>query len=216
LAVPEAQREALADLQARLGQRLRGPRWAGPGSHHVTLAFLGDVNEAGRDCAFRAADSLARLKPLAVRFSGLAGFPPHGPFRVLTLGLDDAADKFAGVPSSEAGVDADVPAGEGSSPLLDCWTRLNEALRAAELRHGIEPLNAEYPSGRPFRPHVTLARVGAATVDRREWQSYAPLAAPLVEAPFEISECIVYESKLAKEGASYVVLRSVALRGAEV
>ena len=201
LAVPEAQRLALADLQARIGQRMRGPRWAGPGSHHVTLAFLGDVNEVGRDCAFRAADSLARLKPVGVRFAGLSGFPPHGPFRVLALGLEDAAA------SGEA-------AGEGS-PLMECWTRLNEALRAAELRHGIEPLNAEYPSGRPFRPHVTLARVGAATVDRREWHSYAPLAAPLLEAPFEISECIVYESKPAKEGASYLPLHSVALGSAE-
>ncbi len=201
LALPERVGRGLDELEAGLRQRLRGLRWTGPGSHHITLAFLGDVNQAGVDCAFHAARALACLRPLDCRFRGLAGFPSRGPYSVLTLALAD-----------EAGYGS---ADSGKGRLHRAWERLNQALRAAELRHGIEPLNEDYSGGKPFHPHVTLARSREEPLARSRWEALAPLADGLVGEAFRIDECAVFESVLSPAGPSYRVLESVKLAGTE-
>jgi 2'-5' RNA ligase len=203
LTLPPSVLDALAALEESMRQRLRGPRWAGTGSHHVTLAFLGDVNDSGRDCAYHAARAMAALRPLKARFGPPGGFPPRGPYKVLVLPLDDAEP---GGPGDEE---------EGAGRLHGAWVRLNEALRSAELRHGIEHLNEEYPSGKPFKPHVTLARARLEPVGRKAWDACAPLAEGIAEAAFEISACTVYESRLGREGAEYHPLETVKFSGSE-
>jgi 2'-5' RNA ligase len=203
LSLPAPVLYALTALEESMRQKLRGPRWAGAGSHHITLAFLGDVNDSGRDCAYHAARAMASLRPLKARFGPPGGFPSHGPYKVLVLPLDDAEP---GSPGAEA---------SGIGRLHGAWVRLNEALRSAELRHGIEHLNEEYPSGKPFRPHVTLARARLEPVGRKAWDACAPLAAGIAEAAFEISACTVYESRVGREGAEYLPLETVRLSGSE-
>lgn len=52
---------------------LKGARWIDPANYHVTLRFIGDVDERTAD---EAADALGRIErePLTIRLSGLDSF----------------------------------------------------------------------------------------------------------------------------------------------
>ncbi len=217
LSLPDSVLRAVAAFEDVMRGRLRGLRWAGMGSHHVTLAFLGDINGSGIDCAAHAIRAMSALRPLSVRFGPPGGFPPHGPYKVIMLPLGDAAEPGLALLGAEArSGEAEGPREErGPGRLHGAWIRLNEALRAAELRHGIERLNEEYPSGKPFRPHATLARAHADPVPRKALAEFAPLASGLVESPFLIDACTVYESRPGRDGAEYVPLETARLAGTE-
>jgi 2'-5' RNA ligase len=202
LTLPEEIKAELEIAQAAMRDLLPEARWTKREGHHITLAFLGDVNKAGLDCAFHAANSLAGFGPIPLRFSGLVGFPPHPPYRVLTIGLTDIGPEEMG--SGAAGAD-------GPSRLEQANTKLNESLRNAELRHGLPPLNEEYPSGRPFHPHVTLARMSVNSIEKRLMREFAGRRQAGLEAAFRITTCTVYESRTASEGAEYHPLLEVDL-----
>jgi len=91
LSLPDSVLRAVAALEDVMRGRLKGPRWAGTGSHHVTLAFLGDINGSGIECAAHAVRAMSAMRPLSVRFGPPGGFPPHGPYKVIMLPLGDAA-----------------------------------------------------------------------------------------------------------------------------
>ena len=103
-------------------------RWASPQSWHVTLAFLGEVNEqtAGR-LATRLERAAARHPGVGLRTAGGGAFPTAPRARVLWTGIRGDAQALGKIARSVA--------------------------RAAE-KAGVPPLDA----GRPFRPHITLAR----------------------------------------------------------
>jgi RNA 2',3'-cyclic 3'-phosphodiesterase len=81
-ALREAQR-----LQASLGERVGGVRWARPETLHLTVHFFGNVDD------LRAATAVDAVVPVAsdmprfeVELGHLGAFPPHGTPRVLWLG----------------------------------------------------------------------------------------------------------------------------------
>lgn len=107
-------------------------RWAGPEQLHVTLAFLAAVPERRLDDLLERLDrAAARRPPFSVRVAGGGAFPHPDRARVLWAGLD-----------------LDEPA----AVELD---RLATGARAAASRAGV-PVD-----GQRFRPHLTLARLGA-------------------------------------------------------
>jgi 2'-5' RNA ligase len=78
----------LAREIARLGRALPGVRWADPAGLHLTLAFLGELDDE-RLAAVRAAAEQAApaVKPFALEIAGLGSFgPAHAP-RVIWAGL---------------------------------------------------------------------------------------------------------------------------------
>src|SRR5215471_7113932 len=86
LDLPDAVREALAATAAELGRVSRSVRPTAPDQMHVTLKFLGEIDQE------KAAAVAVRLRALAVpalrlQVAGLGRFPPHGPPRVLWAGL---------------------------------------------------------------------------------------------------------------------------------
>lgn len=83
LALPEAHRHRLS----LVGRGIEGARWVAPQNLHITLRFIGEVDE---DVAENIAEALDRIRaaPFTVTLKGLGAFghPPHA----LWVGVDDA------------------------------------------------------------------------------------------------------------------------------
>jgi 2'-5' RNA ligase len=139
LALSDALRREVAALSERLAGSTSGWRFVPDSAVHLTLRFLGDVDEI-RDRSSRDAWRVAAAESAAFsyRLEGLGVFPERGRPRILWAGV------------------AEPGAGGGFSALAG---RLELAARAA----GFEP------EERPFHPHWTLARAlrnGRATPPR--------------------------------------------------
>jgi 2'-5' RNA ligase len=136
-----------------MGGDVAGARWLRAESLHVTLAFLGSVEEA--EPVIEALGSVYSA-PARVSLDVRRAFPSANRARVL------------------------VHAG-GADPAL-------EALHARVCR----ALAGHYePDDRPFRPHVTLARLKSAdAAEVRRW-----LHAPAVPVAFEARELVLFESR---------------------
>jgi 2'-5' RNA ligase len=86
--IPEATRRAVGKLIARLTPLCATARWSKPEAMHVTLKFIGEVEETS--CGpIRAALAGVRLSaPVGIKFRGLGFFPnPRHP-RVLWAGVE--------------------------------------------------------------------------------------------------------------------------------
>lgn len=83
-------RQRLAAAQERLRGSVSGVKWVEPGILHLTLKFLGEIDEGAVDgVAGAMADAAAGVSPFEVRVAGLGAFPPHGAPRVVWAGLAD-------------------------------------------------------------------------------------------------------------------------------
>lgn len=94
-------RHAIASLQTRLKATLGGERsavkWIRPEHMHLTLAFLGELDEALARSVVEAIGQPVQAEPFALVFGGLGLFPPAGAPRVLWLGLTAGARAVVGV-----------------------------------------------------------------------------------------------------------------------
>jgi len=129
--LPEPVRDSLAQAQQKLRPILGSMRWASPGSMHLTIRFLGEMDEV-QTGALSAALKTSLKPPAApgcdVHVRGLGVFPQVKRPRILWAGL------------------VDEPPGS--------LARLHAAVELAVSAAG---LPAE---DRPFHPHLTLARAG--------------------------------------------------------
>ena len=131
VAVPGHAADELDGAVAPLRQSWPALRWTGRDAWHVTLAFLGEVNETvSARLEPRLERAAARHPRLAVSLGGAGAFPGAGRARVLWTGVQ-------GEPRSLVALAASVAAG---------------ARRA-----GAPPAE----EGRRFQPHLTLARCRA-------------------------------------------------------
>jgi 2'-5' RNA ligase len=94
----EAARVSIAAEQARLA-RLRGLegsslKWVRPEHMHVTLAFLGEVDESRAAAAIDLMRAPMCGQPFVIVFSGLGVFPPRGAPRALWIGIRDGAQEI--------------------------------------------------------------------------------------------------------------------------
>lgn len=193
LPLPQAAREALAAARDML--RAEAPRltWVGEDSWHITLAFLGDQGEAGLAAAQAG---LARLEAQGLevprlQLARLLSFPSRGPWRVLAAGI--AHPESLGV----------------------VYTALNLALAEEGRKRGLEPLNPEWEgqgskAGRPWKPHVTLARnrPQGLGLPSRTCLSRAGdiLEEASVEGGWPLEAALLYKSELRPGGAVYTGL----------
>src|SRR5438445_7102590 len=84
-------RVAIAGEQQRLkrilGEDARATlKWVRPEHMHLTLAFLGEVDEGRSQALVEAMREPIPRPQAAIAFGGIGLFPPHGPPRVLWLG----------------------------------------------------------------------------------------------------------------------------------
>lgn len=159
--------EAFADEVACLARRLRATcegRFVPPESHHLTLAFLGEVGESETRLAMGAIDeACAAMGPVPLASCGLGTF---GRSRDVTLWLGiEPADELMAL--------------------------------AARLREGLASRGLAF-DGKPFLPHVTLARRV-----RMPRGALPDLAFPL---PDEATRVTLFRSYLEPSGARYKAL----------
>jgi RNA 2',3'-cyclic 3'-phosphodiesterase len=93
-------REAAAaigeSLRRELGQRVDA-RWVPPENLHITLWFLGEVDESRVESTMDALTRRFDEAAFDVEIAGLGAFPPSGPPRVLWLGVTSGANPLARV-----------------------------------------------------------------------------------------------------------------------
>ncbi|MGH9867548.1 MAG: RNA 2',3'-cyclic phosphodiesterase [Candidatus Polarisedimenticolia bacterium] len=129
--LPVTVRDSLVQAQQKLRPLLGSMRWASPGSMHLTIRFLGELDEGQvgpLSAALRGSLTPPAVQGCDVQVRGLGVFPHVKRPRVLWAGL------------------VDEPPGS--------LARLHAAVESAVSAAG---LPAE---DRPFHPHLTLARPG--------------------------------------------------------
>lgn len=178
LAVPgdPAWKESARAFCAESRPELPPASWTKPESWHLTLRFLGEVEEAA---AVRFADAIAgaagALEEAALLPGGPVVFPPAGRPRVIGIGF-----------APGAGLDA-----------------LAEVARAAEsAARGIGCA----PEDRPFRPHVTLARLRTPW-NGRSIEAFRAAAAAWPFPEWRVSAVVLYSSRLLPSGAVHAPIR---------
>lgn len=184
----ELKRQIL-ELQTDLRQRvpdLKGVSWVQPEGIHLTLRFLGDIEDSQIKSLQEALQAAAAsVGPFSLAVRGLGAFPTAQRARVLWIGL-------GGTPGVQAGADAGT-----------------EALRTVQAATEEGVVKLGFPrEERPFTPHLTMARV-------REREAAGPLAA-LVLAERErfigqltAGSVALIKSELRPTGAIYTSLVEV-------
>ena len=182
VALPETVRASLEGVQAALRKSFAGARWVRPEGIHLTLRFLGEIDEAlvnavGSDLRVLAMRS---GPPFSLAVGGVGFFPQRASPRVVWVGLRNPAD--------DPGALARLAALQAS---------IEETARRAGLS----------PETRAFHPHLTLARL-----DERGPRSFSDpgnLGEDLGRLP--VASVRLMRSVLKPSGAVYDVLQEHSL-----
>lgn len=90
----KARAAAIADaLRDKLGRRVQA-RWIAPGNLHITLWFIGEVNDDRAAAIVRAIETPFPVPAFDLELRGLGAFPPSGPPRVFWIGVGDGQDSM--------------------------------------------------------------------------------------------------------------------------
>jgi len=83
-----AVQDTVNSLRRRIGETL-GARWVAPVSMHLTVRFIGHVADDRVPPILDALSPPLELAPFDVALGDCGVFPPHGPPRVLWIGVTD-------------------------------------------------------------------------------------------------------------------------------
>jgi 2'-5' RNA ligase len=99
--MPSAIKDLAWSHASRLRDRVPGARWVPRDNYHVTVKFLGRVEDADvASVSAAAAQAASSMVAFEVRIGALGAFPSARRARVIWLGLSDAAGGFAAVASA--------------------------------------------------------------------------------------------------------------------
>ena len=172
LDIDEASLRAIGDLSRRLASSKERPSakmsFSDPAQMHVTVQFLGDIEDARAPEFVAVAADLAYLGAPRALLDDPTAFPSALRARTIVVPLEDPDGALA---------------------------RLAAEVASRTLALGI-PREA-----RPYRPHVTLARVRSGPTDARAW-----LAKERVPASLKLSAFALYRSDAAPTGTKYTSL----------
>lgn len=171
--------DAVEHLDAFLDvRRDAGPfRWTDAEQFHLTLAFLGHVPEYAVDeLDERLTAAAAKRHGFVARLAGGGAFPDAAKAKVLWVGVDVEG------PSSNP-ASAEQTSARNEPHELE---RLSRGAKAAASTSGIEV------DGARFRPHVTVARIGAP----REVSNWVRLLDAYQGPRFEVAEIELVASHL--------------------
>ncbi len=179
-------RTYLAREIARLSRALPSVRWTNPESLHLTLAFLGELDDERLALVEAAAREAARaVKPFTLHVAGLGTFGrPYAPSVVW------------------AGVSGNV------RRLIALHVALAAELEARGFPHEARPFSPHLTLAR-LRAPLTAPELGRLT------SLLGPTAkdSPQAEVPIPVDHIDVMKSELLRPAARYTCLRSVALDG---
>lgn len=92
----DAVREHVAEVVDALGAIGGGVRWTRPENLHITLKFIGEMDDAAAD-GLRASLRALRMPPMLLRCDRLLFFPPRGGGRIVAAGVGGDAAALAEV-----------------------------------------------------------------------------------------------------------------------
>jgi 2'-5' RNA ligase len=208
--LPDAVRQAIAAEQQRIVgagvagapginiARSGGVRCVRPDHLHVTLAFIGDVDEARAAAIVEASSAPLAAAPFDVAFGAAGVFPPRGAPRVLWLGLTSGAAEVGRVQRLVAARLAAIGIALEKRPFhphvtLARWRRGGRTGRGRRPSRG-NPGTAENPESPDGVSRTSHAR--RAIDGRRE----APVARLAVDA------VTLFQSRLSPAGSAYAPL----------
>lgn len=175
--LPAELRDGLRALIDELREEIRGARWVRPEGIHLTLRFLGETQESSLPSLSRELKraALGATAPFEITVGGLGVFPERGRPRVLWVGLDE-------------------PGGH----LERLHARIAEAVASA----GVTDSKKE---SRPFRPHLTLARMTEGGPPRGWVEAIETRQGRAVLQPgsFGVTSVCMMQSLLRPAGAEY-------------
>jgi 2'-5' RNA ligase len=167
---------SLLQIQVRLQERYPGFRWSREENLHITLAFLGEMDEEGAALLKEAVqETLQNMAPFSISAGKIITLPPRGTVQVLALDIDG-----------------------GKQDVRNLAAGFEKKLAARGEQAGY---SFRKPETRPYTPHITLARRGRAAVtvsgDERNWS---------IPAQGMIRQVTVFKSDLYREGPRYTAL----------
>jgi len=116
----EACRRRLARAVELLRPMAGGVRWVSAESMHLTLKFIGEVDELAIPGAIDALGPAAEgAEPFTMRVAGVSGFPSRGRPRVIHVGIEEPGRALTAL---QAAVEAAVAEELGVSPERRRWT----------------------------------------------------------------------------------------------
>lgn len=101
--LPEHVRQAAASVAADLRHDIRRAaprtvaRWVPAGNLHITVWFLGEVQDADTEALIRALKEPLGTGPVPLEIAGAGAFPPSGPPRATWLGLTEGVSGLVAV-----------------------------------------------------------------------------------------------------------------------
>jgi 2'-5' RNA ligase len=178
-------RESLAGVQKRLIPAGKGVKWVRPEAIHLTLKFLGNIDEAQVEPVSEAmAQAAASCPPLRLRLKGVGAFPGVSRPRVVWVGV----------------VGDTQPLGALQRDLEARLARLGfEPEARAFSPHLTVGRVRDFPSSGRGKSPLAEAIVALSGLELEE---------------FEAGELILFRSELRPGGAVYTRLRQAALAGA--
>lgn len=177
--VPESLGVKLTRLQSLVAAGVPGIRWSTVSPFHITLAFLGDVDNSELNAVCLAVGQAAKgHPPLELRLEGLGVFPNPQKARTLWVGLT----------------------GEGRSPLVDLQKSIATAVGAAGYPPDDQVFQPHITIGRVSRGPRPASELTSALNHYRTWSAGSftlrevvtfastltrdgPVYAPLARAP---------------------------------
>lgn len=177
------------ECQERLKEAGGGIKWVDVGNIHITLKFLGYVEEKhlsqAKDIIKR---SVQGIKPFSLRFKGIGGFPRFQRPRVVFIMAEESVSASGGPGDKK----------------MSCLATMN-----SRLEEGFQSLGIE-KEDRPYEAHLTLGRVKSPhNVERlvRLMEEYR-------EEPFGeelVSRVLLMHSQLTPQGPIYTRLEEFLL-----
>jgi len=94
--LPESIIGELSLMQQRLKACGKGVRWANPEGIHLTLKFLGNVNEEDLDAVAETVRLAGKsFQPIPIRVTGIGAFPNFNRPRVYWVGIEEESGEMA-------------------------------------------------------------------------------------------------------------------------
>ncbi|RJP19233.1 MAG: RNA 2',3'-cyclic phosphodiesterase [Candidatus Omnitrophota bacterium] len=107
-----AVRDAILRFQKEQDQKIHNIRWTKPDNIHLTLKFLGEVEDQTAETLAQILPPVARqFSPFPLEIAGIGTFPPRGPLSILWMGVKKGLSSLTALEAQirQAMEAADIP-----------------------------------------------------------------------------------------------------------
>ncbi|MDI6601148.1 MAG: RNA 2',3'-cyclic phosphodiesterase [Thermoanaerobacteraceae bacterium] len=92
---PDSLKNEIQDIQNSLKSYVKVARWIRMDNFHLTIKFLGEIDERGKEFAIEAIQQACNgLKPFEINFDRIGYFGTYENMRVIWIGMNENADKL--------------------------------------------------------------------------------------------------------------------------